>query len=179
MSLRFIMSAALFCAFIFCISCPAYAQISIAVVDVDTILSESKAAKSIKSQVKKKREGFIDNVKKEEDKLRKEQKAIEAKRDSMSKEELVKKAQEFERGRLNARKSIEEKKSKLDKAYSKSMNSLTKVIFEVCQEIADERKIDLIITRQNIIVGSLSLDITTEVMERMNEKLPKLDLDVE
>ncbi len=176
MFLRSFMSAAFL--LVFLVASPAYSQVSIAVVDVDAILSESKAAKSIKSQVKKKREGFIDNVKKEEGKLRKEQKAIEAKRDSMSKEELVKKAQEFEKGRLSARKSIEEQKSKLDKAYTKSMNMLTKVIFEVCQEIANERKIDLIITKQNIIVGSLSLDITKEVMARMNKKLPNITLDV-
>lgn len=159
-------------------SFPAYSQINIAVVDVDAILSQSKAAQSIKSQVKKKREGFIDNVKKEEEKLRKEQKDIESKRDSLSKEELVRKAQEFEKGRLSARKSIEQQKGKLDKAYAKSMNMLTKVIFDVCQEIADERKIDLIITKQNIIVGSMSLDITTEVMDRLNKKLPNVSLDV-
>lgn len=154
------------------------ANTTIAVVDVDAILSQSKAAKSLKAQVDKKRKSFLDSVKEEEDKLRKEQKEIEGKRDSLSKEELVKKAQEFEKGRLNARKSIQEQKSKLDKAYSKSMNMLTKVIFEVCQEIADEREIDLVITRQNIIVGNMSLDITKDVLERLNKKLPNVSLDV-
>lgn len=162
---------------VFLVSIPAYAEINIAVVDVDAILSGSKAAKSIKSQVDKKRKGFLKDVKTAEDKLRKEQKAIEAKRADMSKEELFKKAQEFEKGRMDARKSIQEKKAKLDKAYTESMKSLTKTIFDVCQEIADERGIDLVITRQNIIVGNLSLDITKDVMERMNKKLPKLSLD--
>lgn len=155
-----------------------FASTTIAVVDVDSILSDSKAAKSLKLQVDDKRKSFIDNVKKEEDKLRKEQKAIEQKRDSLSKDELLKKAKEFEKGRMDARKSIQEQKGKLDKAYSKSMNMLTKVIFEVCHEIADERKIDLVITRQNIIVGNMSLDITKEVLGRLNKKLPNVALDV-
>ena len=155
---------------------PAMAQVNIAVVDVDAILAESKAAQSIKKQVNDKRNGFLANVKKEEDKLRTEQKEIEAKRAEMSKEELLKKAQDFEKRRLEARNSIQKKKTDLDKSYSEAMNTLTKVIFEVCQDIADERKIDLIITRQNIIVGSKSLDITAEVMQRMNKKLPNLTL---
>ena len=58
------------------------------------------------------------------------------------------------------------------------MNELTKVIYEVCQSIADEQNIDLVITRQNIIVGNMSLDITKEVAEKMNKKLPKVTLEV-
>ncbi len=177
MSFRFNVGAALFvCLFLF--SQLAHANVKIAVVDVESILSESSAAKSIKMQVDKKREGFLETVKKEEDKLRLEQKAIEQKRDSLSKEELMKKAQEFEKGRLDARKSIQERKADLDKAYSRSMNMLTKVIFEVCQEIADEREIDLVITRQNIIVGNMSLDITKDVLDLMNKKLPNVVLEV-
>ena len=136
----------------------------------------SKAAKSIKKQVDEKRNSFLANVKTEEEALRKEQKAIEAKRAEMSKEELVKKAQEFEKRRLDAGSSIKKKKSALDKSYSKAMNALTKAIFDVCQKIADERSIDLIITRQNIIVGSNSLDITAEVLKRMNKQVPTLKL---
>ncbi len=79
---------------------------------------------------------------------------------------------------MEAGKGIQSQKSKLDSAYTKAMNKLTKSIYDVCQEIANERKIDLVITRQNIIVGSMSLDITKDVMERMNKGLPKLNLEV-
>ncbi len=153
-----------------------YAQTTIAVVDVDAVMSQSLAAKSIKKQVEKKRDSFLASVKKEEDKLRKEMKSLEAKRDKMSKEEFVKKAQDFEKRRLDARNEIQKKKAKLDKSYSAAMNTLLKVIFEVCEAIAKEQKIDLIITKQNIIVGSKSLNITDKVMKRMNKKLPKLTL---
>lgn len=162
-----------------CFTSPSHAEIKIAVVDVDAVLSESLAAKSIKTQVDEKRKGFLDDVKAREGALRKEQQAIEAKRGSLSKDELIKKAQEFEKARLDARQSIQEQKSRLDKAYARSMNSLTQAIFEVCQEISDEGDIDLVITRQNIIVGNMSLDITKEVLTRMNKKLPKLKLEVE
>lgn len=178
MSIRMLRNALLFSFLVIMLSVPQANALNLAVVDVDTILSKSKAAKSIKKQIDQKREKFLKNVKKEEDKLRKDQKAIEAKRAEMTKEDLLKKAQEFEKGRLKARKSIQEQKIKLDKAYALSMNKLTKVIFEVCQEIADERKIDLIITKQNIIVGNLSLDITQDVLARMNKKLPNLTVDV-
>lgn len=167
-----------FSCFLFLVSGQARAELTLAVVDVDVILTQSKAAKSIQGQVDKKRNGFLDDVKKEEDKLRAEQKAIESQKDNLSKDELVKKAQEFEKRRLDARNTLQDKKSKLDSAYAESMNTLTKTIFDVCQQIANERGIDLVITRQNIIVGNMSLDITKDVLDAMNKKLPNLTLNV-
>lgn len=158
------------------ISFPAYAQVNIAVVDVDQILVSSKAAKSIKQEVDTKRKGFIKSVKQEEDALRAAQKKIQAEHQGLSKEELAKKIQEFDRKRIEAKTAIDKKKSALDQSYSEAMNTLTKVIYEVCQEIANERSIDLVITRQNIIVGSSALDITGDVLDRMNKKLPNLSL---
>jgi len=158
-------------------SAHSYAETKIAVVDVDTILMTSKAAQSIKVQVDTKRKNFLAAVKKEEDKLRADQKAIEAKRSEMSKEELVKKAQEFEKQRIEARNTLKKKKATLDKSYSKAMGTLTKAISTACQELANERKIDLIITRQTIIVGSNSLDITKDVMELINKRFPELTLE--
>jgi Skp family chaperone for outer membrane proteins len=154
----------------------AHAETKIAVVDVDAILASSKAAKSIKDQVDEKRKVFLKSVKEREDKLRAEQKEIEEKRADMSKDDLVSKAQDFEKRRIEARNTLQKEKSELDKSYSKAMNTLTDTITEVCQQIADEQEIDLIITRQNIIIGSKSLDITPDVMEYMNKKLPSLSL---
>ncbi len=155
---------------------PAHAETKIAVVDIDTILASSKAAKSIKAQVDEKRKTFLKSVKEQEDKLRAEQKEIEKKRADMSKEDLRKAAQGFEEQRLEARNTLKKKKAALDKSYSKAMNKLTDTITEVCQIIADEQQIDLIITRQNIIIGSKSLDITSDVMAQMNKSLPSLSL---
>ncbi len=153
-----------------------YAQTNIAVVDVDAIMSQSLAAKSVKKQVEKKRDSFLSDVKKEEDKLRKEMKSLETQRAKMPKDEFIEKAKEFEKRRLDARNEIQKKKAKLDKSYSVAMNTILKAIFDVCEIIAKEEKIDLIITKQNIIVGSKSLNITDKVMKRMNKKLPDLKL---
>ena len=156
----------------------AYAEVSIAVVDIDMVLVESKAAKSIQKQIAEKRKTFLADIKTAEDKLRTEQKSLEKQRGELPKEALLKKVQEFESRRITARSTIQDKKQKLEKAYVTAMNLLTKSIYEVCQKVAAEDKIDLIITRQNIVVGSMSLDITKTVMERLNKKLPTLSLKV-
>lgn len=165
-------------AFMTFIPAQANAEISIAVVDIHKILSESKAAKSVKAQVKSKREGFVKEVKSAEDALRKDQKKLEEAKDKVSKEELMKQFRSFEKKRLDARKKLQEKQKGLDQAYNKAMADLSKSIFGVCQKIADEGKIDLVITKDNIIVGNKALDITAEVLENLNKILPKLALDI-
>lgn len=155
----------------------AKAELSIAVVDIEKILNESKAAKSVQAQVDEKRKAFLEEVQVAEKKIRDEQVAIESKRETMTKEELGAKAKEFSENRMQASKKIQERKSKLDTAYAEAMKTLTKTIYDVSQKIADERKIDLIITRQNIIVGSMSLDITKDVLAKLDEALPKLGLE--
>ncbi len=170
-----------------------HAQVNIAVVDVDHILSQSKAAKSIRSQVDDKSKSFLKDVKKEEDKLRADRKKIEGQLKAIGKkdnsktdeekkarakkiEDLINKSKKFDERLLAARKSLGAKKAGLNKAYTKAMNTLTKNIFDVCQSISDERKIDLVITKQNIIVGNKTLDITADVKKELDEKLPTLKL---
>lgn len=179
--IKFKLSAlvAVFGVFALCFSGAARAEFNIAVVDVDYVLSQSLAAKSLQKQVDDKKKSFLNEVKAEEKDLISKQESIEKEKDKLSREELIAKAREFEEKRLEARKKIQTKKSKLDEAYAKAMNKITKAVYEVCQEIADEKKYDLVITRQNIIVGNMSLDITKDVAERMNEKLKKVTLKVD
>lgn len=155
----------------------AQAEIKIAVVDVDKLIVASKAAKSVNKQFDEKRNKFVEHVKEQEDKFRAEQKGIEKQRSELSKEDFYKTAQDFEKRRINAQNKLQKERASLDQSYSKAMSKLTHTIADVCQEIADEQEIDLIITRETIIIGNKKLDITSDVMERMNKKLPSLSLE--
>lgn len=157
----------------------AYAETTsmvIRVVDVEYILTKSKASLSVQKQVEQKRKVFLDNVKKKEAALIQQQKDIEKGREKLSQEEFIKKAKGFEKQRIETRNTIQKEKIALDKSYAAAMTKITDTIVTVTQEIANEKKIDLVVTRQNIIVGSMALDITKDVMDRLNKKLPKLSL---
>lgn len=157
--------------------------LSIAVVDVEKILVESKAAQSVKKQIDEKRNDFLSDVEKTEKGLRDQQQEIQKAASALPKEELstnkdlAEKAKKFDEKRAAEKGRLQTKKEKLDEAYSVAMGKLTKAIYDVCQTIADERKFDLVITRQNIIVGNKSLDITADVLTQLDQKLPTLALD--
>lgn len=154
----------------------AMAQISIAVVDIEEILATSKAAKDARRQIAAKRESFVKTVQDEEIALRENHQKIEEQRTSLSKEDFMSEIKDFEEQRIEARKALQKRKAALEDSYAAAMKTLTDTIFDVCQGIANENKIDLVITRQNIIVGNSALDITSEVLSRLDKTLPRLKI---
>ncbi|MCB1782888.1 MAG: OmpH family outer membrane protein [Alphaproteobacteria bacterium] len=176
---KIITSTILFLALALPLSTAHAADTSIGVVDVERILSESLAAKSLQTQVETQRKTFLSEIEKEENKLREEQKKIEEQRANMSKEELAQKAQEFETKRLEARKLLEKRKSSLDKAYAEAMGSLGQAVSDAVGKVAKDKGYDLVITKQNVIIGSTSLEITEQVMEELNKTISSVKLNVQ
>ena len=155
-----------------------HAQTSIAVVDIDELQQKAKVANDIREQIEKRRKSFRETVKKEEDALRLSQKRIEEQRKDLTKEEFVTMVENFESEHLKARDSIRQRRSALDNAYNVAMKTITNRIFDICKNIAAQQSIDLVMTRQNIIVNSNSLDITPQVLQELDASLPKLKLEV-
>ncbi|MCB1592592.1 MAG: OmpH family outer membrane protein [Alphaproteobacteria bacterium] len=156
----------------------AYAQISIAVVDVEKVMATSEAAKSIKKQAKEHSDKFETELKAVENQLKKDLESLRQESEKLSKEDMEKKAQTFYLKRSQSSKTLKTRLAKLRVSESKAVNELTEAIFEVCAKIAAEKKYDLIISRGNVIVGAKSLDITDEVMKKLNTALPSVKMTV-
>jgi Skp family chaperone for outer membrane proteins len=156
----------------------AFAENVLAVVDVQRLLSESKAAQSVQNQVDDHRKKFLAEIDASEKDLRATQKKLEEESKTLPKEELVKKGQEFEAKRFEARRLLQERKSSLDKAYTEAMSTLSKAITKATEGIAASKKIDLVLTKQNVIVGTKSLDITDDVMGELNSEIKEIKLSV-
>ena len=43
--------------------------------------------------------------------------------------------------------------------------------------VADEKALQLVLTNQNVIIGAKELDITDEVMKRLDKNLPDLKIE--
>ncbi len=160
-------------------SSQALAQQSIAVVDVQKLLGESKAALDIKKQINAQQDKFKGALAKKETKFRDKQKKLIEEQAKLSKEEFAKKRAAFEADVNETRISVQKNKAALDKAFSIGMRTLETEIFTIVQGIAIEKKYDLVLTRNNVFLGNKSLDITQEAMEKLNSALSKVKLKVE
>lgn len=150
----------------------AHAEISIGVVDTRALVSESKASKDISKQLKKHRDSVLKELsKKEQDLIEEEKNLVEAKK-KLQEEDFIKQAKEFEKNRIALQKLSDEYRQKLNAAALEAEKGLMTEIVKVVQKIAADKAYDLVITKQNVIVGAVEIDLTEEAMKILNKEVP-------
>lgn len=150
----------------------------IAVVDVEALLDKSDAAKNIQAQIKVLRESLQKEIASIESDLKASEKAIVEKRKSISAEEFEKERKAFEKKIQDGRAKVQKRRENVDAAVNKAINQLREEIVKVTADLSTERNFDLVITRQNVIVGQMSLDQTEEVLKRLNVKIKEIKINV-
>jgi Skp family chaperone for outer membrane proteins len=156
----------------------AAAPVTVGYVDVQKILTETKAAKDIQDQVQKQREQFVEDLAKQEQDLSAEKKKIEEDAASLSKEELAARKKEFEAHFQDARKIAQKRKEDLEAALAKSLNKLKEELYKVVETLAGEKGYTLVISKQAVVLADPAADMTAETMERLNKNVSKIRLDV-
>lgn len=159
-------------------------NLALAVVDIQQLLRDSKAAQGIESQLTTIRKNFQTEVETDEKALRAKEKEVKdllaaAQKDKTKEEEAKAKVAEFQKQVTDAQKKIQEKKNKLDKAVATAIGKLRAQIVKVVAEIADKKGLDLVLARTDVVIVSKTLDITAEVLERINKDLPSVTVVVE
>jgi len=155
----------------------AHAEDKIAVVDVQLLLNDSKAGKSIQAQLKKQRDSFKDEFSKLEKELNETQKKLSEEKDQKSEGFLAKK-KDFETRMMSANKLVQDRRQSLESAASESLMELRKQIVKVVAEISEKESYTLVITRQNVVLAEKDRDITEQVMKQLDKQLPDLKLNV-
>lgn len=157
----------------------ANSNISLAVVDIQQLLRDSKAAQGIESQLATIRKNFQAEVEGDEKALRAKEKEIVDQKGKLKEDELKAKVAEFQKQVAETQKKVQEKKNKLDKAVASAIGKLRAQIVKVVAEIADKKSLDLVLARTDVVIVSKTLDITAEVLARINKDLPSVTVVVE
>ena len=152
-------------------------EIKVAFIQMDVLMSESSAGKSLFKQL-----NIIDkknqkNFKQIKDKLNIEKDDISKKKNILSSDEYEKKVNDlnkkFKSFQSDAKNKIENLKSKRNTGINKILKELNPLL----SEYSDKNQLAFIIDQKNIIIGKTELNITNEILKLLNQKLPKINLD--
>ncbi len=154
----------------------AYDPARIAVVDMQRLIDSSSAANSIKEQAKKERDVYQAEVSKEEEKLRKEEEKLNEQRSILTQEAYNEKRREFNDKLAKIQRDFQERRAKQEETLKKSLDQINQVIFEIIDGLAAENSFDIAIPTSQILYATKKLDITDQVLESLNKKLPKLSM---
>ena len=150
-----------------------FAQTSVAVVDVRYVLSEADAAKALRKQHNDLRTEFLSSISEMEQDLRQQEQELSEEKGSLSSEIYLKKKKEYEQKLLETGRMARDKKQELNIMFKQGMDHLREELTLVVQSIANDEGYNLIISNQNVIAGSDSLDITQEALKRLNKRVPQ------
>ena len=150
---------------------PALADTTIGMVNVARILHDSKAATSIRAQVQAKQKDFQAQLDSKGKELQAEQQALVKQKDSIDKDAFNKKVQDFRVKEATAQKAVQEKSVQLDKSVNDALGEVQKVINDIVKDVATEKKMSLVVSAGVVLYGDNSLDITDEVLKRLDSKL--------
>lgn len=171
------------CALLAAISAPAGAQqrqpsanevVRFAVVDVQKILRDSAATRTIRPQIEKLKNEYQAQFKKEEDELRAADQELQRKRALLSPEAFDQERRTFQSHATELQRKVQEARRSLDEVLGGAMAIVQRSIEEVVEQYADEQKIQFILHRPVVMRMDPRFDITDEVLKRLNAKLPSV-----
>jgi Skp family chaperone for outer membrane proteins len=150
----------------------------VAVVDVQFILQEAAASRSIQKQLEAQRETYQNEISKQEDRLRAVEQELNRQRSVLSPDDFAQKRREFEQQVADVQRTVQARKRVLDQAFNESMTKVRDTVLQIVTEVAGEQKATLVLAKQQVVLAEKSLDLTSAVLERVNRKLPTVPVTV-
>ena len=158
---------------------PMMAVKRIALVDLDGVLRNADANNRIRLLLDGQRAKFQEEFRAVEVDLQQSERDLLSRRDLMAKEEYDKLVTAFQVRVAELQKDIQYKRQSIDNAYQKALSRIRSLAIEEVTKIAGEKKIDLILKRDSSVIFLPHLNISDEVLNRLNERTKDARFEVE
>lgn len=156
----------------------ANSDIGVAVVEVQLIMRESLAARSIHTQIEETRSIYEAEVLREETRLQELKQEIARQRSLLEPDAFTKRTRNFESQVTEHKRNVRERRRVLDKAYEGGVRQLQITLAKIIAEIARDKGVLMVLPASTILFGERSLLLTSEVLSTLNERLPAITLTI-
>ena len=153
-----------------------YAEQNIVFVDLDLIIQKSKAGILAKNDLDKNQEKNNNYFKKKSEDLKNKENELLSKKNLINESDfnkevnnLKKKISDFQNERKKMINDIQQKRIKYLSIFAKKINP-------ILSEYSKKNSISMIIDKKNIVVGKSELDITSEILKIVDNKIKKIEI---
>ena len=153
---------------------PAAPGLSILVVDVQSLLQNSKSAKMVRQQIEQKRGEYAKEISHQEEVLRQERDTLQRQQASLSAEALNQKGREFQQKVNELDRSVQGKRQALERSNAEALEKIQEAMLKIITDIAKDRKANLVFQRSELVLFDQGFDVTDEVLQKLDEQLPTL-----
>ncbi|PIW25974.1 MAG: hypothetical protein COW30_17400 [Rhodospirillales bacterium CG15_BIG_FIL_POST_REV_8_21_14_020_66_15] len=150
----------------------------VAVLDVQRILREAKAMKNIRDQVSQLRKTYQGEIEKKQEELRKENEDLRRKRTILSPDAFDEERRKFDQKVAEVQRLVQTRNQQLDRANAEAVIEVQKVYNQIVVELANERSYGLIFRKSATVVVHPPIEVTPEVLARLDKRLPTVSVTV-
>ena len=146
-------------------------------IDMDKVMNESTAGKSLISKLEKINQKNIKEFKTKEDQLREDENLLLSQKNILSEDNYTEKLNNLREKVTKYNKSKQEKINSLSKKKMNASAKLLSAIKPILSEYSKKNNISIILQKNNVVLGKTDLDITSNIIEITNTKIKSINLD--
>jgi outer membrane protein len=148
-----------------------------AIVDMNKVMREAAAGDQIRTELNAKSKQFHTELENQDKTLSAQKEALAKSRESMTEDAFEKKVKELQGKYGEAERLLQERRRTLDVVSNTSRNKLLTEATKLIADIAKEKGYSAVFTQEAVLLAEPDLDITDEVVKRMNTSVKKIAID--
>ena len=139
--------------------------------DLDNVVTNTKAGKSILSSLEKSKKSALLKFEKKEKDLKKIEEEIKKQKNVISEEEFKKRLIEFRKEISKFRQDKQKVVNEFNQKKQIEFGEFFKKITPIIEKYVSEKKIDIVLDKKNVFVASKKKDITQEIINIIDSKI--------
>ena len=152
----------------------AHAEINLAYLDVQYIIDNSNLGKIYKKNLEEKSDKFKSELLIKEKKIKDQEMEINNQKNILKENELKSKINKLNKDLKQYQKSKLELNKNFIFEKKKLSSEILKILNPILTKYVDEKKIQIVIEKKNVLVGIKTLDITSNILNIFNEETKNL-----
>ena len=146
-----------------------FSQNNIAFIDLDSVIQNSKPGNKILQELNLISKNNIEEIKKLQDELEKQEKSILNKKNVISDEDYNKQLSSL-RKKISEYRGLKDSKSdEFNKIKNEKITSFFNKINPIIQKYMDDNSLDLLFDRKNVFIGKVNSDITKDIISLIDK----------
>ena len=153
-----------------------FAEDKVVYIDMNKILNKSKVGIFVEKELTKDHEAKLENFKKTEEELKKEEIDLISKRNVMEREEFDNKVKLLNEQAQNYQEERRKWFDNITERRNKARAEVLKTLDPILTDYFQQNQISIMLYKRNIAIGTSELDITDKIIDELDKKLPSIKL---
>lgn len=156
----------------------ARAEVKIGVVHFQMVMHESSAGKAIQQAILANEESFKKDMTGRREKLQQAEQELVRQQGSLSAEAFAKKRADFLEKAGAFDRDVQAHRKALEQGVDEASRTIQAAAVEIVNGLAHDHDISLVVDRAQVIFVDPSLDLTHQVLDKLNAKLPTVSVNI-